>query len=149
VAIVAVVVVVGGGLALLLSGGGGTTTIGPKTVNVAGTQPWTATGIVLKAGDDVSITATGTVFPAVPDRTMAANPDGVPNRPDARQFNVVAGVDHSGLIGRIGDAGSPFVVGGSDRFKPSTAGALFLGVNDTGVNNNDGTFVAHVTVTRK
>jgi hypothetical protein len=148
--LVVAVVVIGGVLALLLTGGGGgPTTIGPKTINVAGIKAWTATRVTLKEADDVDITATGTVFPAAPGRQVAASPDGVPNRPGLRQFNVVAGADHSGLIGRVGDSGAPFIVGHAEHFKADAAGPLFLGINDTGVQDNDGAFVAKVTVTRK
>jgi hypothetical protein len=73
----------------------------------------------------------------------------VPNHPEIRVFNVVPNIDHSGLIGRVGTAGSPFAVGRSDHFQANTPGPLFLGINDIGVDNNDGAFVAHVTVTRK
>ena len=95
------------------------------------------------------MTASGTVFPNTANRTLAANPDGVPNQPQIRRFNVVPNVDHSGLIGRVGAAGSAFAVGHEHRFKATVAGPLFLGVNDIGVDNNDGAFVARVTVTRK
>jgi hypothetical protein len=128
---------------------GKTTTIGPKTVNVSGQVPWTDTGIVLQANDDVSITATGTVFPNTGNRALAATPDGVPNHPEVRQFNVVPNTDHSGLIGRVGDAGTPFVVGHAAHIHASTAGTLFLGINDVGLDNNDGAFAATITVTRK
>jgi hypothetical protein len=89
------------------------------------------------------------VFPNTANRSLVATPDGVPNHPDIHQFNVVAGADHSGLLGRVGDAGAPFVVGHDDQFKAATAGPLFLGINDAGVDNNDGAFMARVTVTRK
>ena len=119
-----------------------------KAVRQHGTDV-TDTGIELRTGDDVSITASGTVFPNTANRGFVANPDGVPNHPEIRRFNVVPGVDHSGLIGRIGNGGSPFVVGRSHRFKAQAAGRLFLGINDVGVDNNAGAFDARVTVTRR
>jgi serine/threonine-protein kinase len=149
--IVVALVVIGAGLAFLLTRDAGTKTtkIGPRTVNVNGALAFTDTGIVLKQGDDVSITASGTVFPNASNRALPANPDGVPNHPEIRQFNVIPNVDHSGLIGKVGPAGSAFVVGHSHHFQANTAGPLFLGINDTGLENNDGSFVARVTVTRK
>jgi serine/threonine-protein kinase len=150
VAIVAGVLILGGVLAVVLTrSGSSTTTIGPKTVHVDGAKAWTDSGVVLKVNDDVNITASGTVFPNTANRSLAAGPDGVPNQPQIRQFDVVPGVDHSGLIGRVGTNGSPFVVGHADRFTAAIAGPLFLGINDTGVDNNDGAFTARVTVTRK
>jgi serine/threonine-protein kinase len=151
IAVVAAVVIVGAVLAFALtrSSGAKSTVIGPKTVNVSGQVPWTNTGIVLQANDDVSITATGTVFPNTGNRALAATPDGVPNHPEIRQFNLIPNTDHSGLIGRVGDAGAPFVVGHAAHIHASTAGALFLGINDVGLDNNGGAFAATVTVTRK
>jgi hypothetical protein len=156
--VVAAVVVV-----LLLSGGSGggsggggdkkaekkVVTIGPKTVNVDGRVAFTDTGIDLQKDDDVTITATGIVFPAVGNRGLAATPDGVANHPEIRPANLVPNVDHSGLIGKVGDAGSPFAAGSKYRLIAPSAGHLFLGINDTGLENNDGAFVATVTVTRR
>jgi len=151
VGIIVGVLILGGVLAFLLtrSSGTSTTKIGPKTVHVDGATAWTDTGIVLKANDDVSITASGTVFPNTANRSFVASPDGVPNQPQIRKFDVLPGVDHSGLIGRVGTNGTPFVVGHADHFKANVAGPLFLGINDVGVDNNDGAFTAVVTVTRK
>jgi hypothetical protein len=118
-------------------------------VTVDGKAAWTDTGVVLKKGDDVTVTATGAVNPAVADMSLVAPPDGVPGRTDLHAFNVVAGANHSGLIGRIGSAGPPFVVGSRKVFKADAAGTLFLGINDTGVENNAGKFQANVVVARK
>ena len=151
-ALVALVVALGVALIVVLvtrNSGPSTTTIGPKSITVPGQVAWTNTGITLKAGDDVAITATGTVFPNTANRSLAATPDGVPNHAEIRQFNIVAGADHSGLLGRIGEAGAPFLVGHDDHFSAATVGPLFLGINDVGLDNNDGAFKARVTVTRK
>ena len=152
---VAAVVVVGVVLLLLLlSGGGGgggekkATTIGPKTVKVPGTVAWTDTGIDLRKGDDLRVTASGIAFHAIPDRNLFNGPDGVPNRPDLFKFNVVPNVNHDGLIGRIGYNGQPFNVGASFQRAVTSGGRLLLGINDIGVANNDGGFDATVTVTR-
>jgi serine/threonine protein kinase len=151
-AIVVVVLVIGGGLALLLSsgGGGGPTTIGPKTISVDSRKPWTDTGIALKQGDNVVISASGNIFPDSPaHRDLVAGPDGAPGHPELLQFNVIPTPQHGGLIGRVGTDGSPFNVGHALTFPATGPGHLFLGINDTGLFNNDGAFVAKVTVTRK
>jgi hypothetical protein len=146
------VVVIGAGLAFFLTrdSGGGPTTIGPKTVSVDSRKPFTDTGIVLKQGDTVAITATGDIFPDSPThRELVAGPDGAPGHPELLQFNVVPAPQHGGLIGRVGSDGTPFVVGHALTFPAAGPGHLFLGINDTGLFNNDGAFVAKVTVTRK
>src|SRR5581483_2604242 len=119
------------------------------TVSVAGTEPFTDTGVDLKKGDKVTVTATGKVRPSVTDPNVFATPDGVANRPDLRQYNVIPNVNHSGLMGWIGDNGAPFPVGSRDVFVAPKAGRLFFGINDKGVENNDGKFQATVTVTSK
>src|SRR5207248_5765098 len=96
--VVAVVVAV-----LLASGGGSkTVVIGPKLVTVPGTRAWTPAGIVLRRGDQVSITATGTVFHNVADPVNGSvGPEGATGRPDLRRFNVFPEADHSALLGRV------------------------------------------------
>jgi hypothetical protein len=150
---VIVVVVVAGGLIFFLTrdtGGGGPTTIGPKTVSVDARKAFTDTGVALKVGDDVAVTATGQIFPDSPThRELIAGPDGAPGHPELLQFNVVPAPQHGGLIGKVGATGAPFLVGHELHFSAASAGHLFLGINDTGLFNNDGAFVAKVTVTRK
>jgi len=62
-----------------------------------------------------------------------------------RQFNVAGlrNVNHAKLIGRI-DGQPPFPVGERMTYSCPTAGNLFLGINDRGVTNNSGTFIATV-----
>ena len=63
-------------------------------------------------------------------------------------FNLegVEEANHNSLIGRIGEAGTPFLVGSQVLFEADTEGRLFLGINDTGVGNNAGEFTANITV---
>lgn|GEM_PF-7019557 len=154
VAVVAIVVVIAAGLVFGLTrstgGKSGPTTIGPKTVNVDARKAFTDTGVALKVGDDVSITATGQIFPDSPThRELIATPDGAPGHPELLQFNVIPAPQHGGLIGRVGTTGAPFLVGHEAHFSAASVGNLFLGINDTGLFNNDGAFTAKVTVTRK
>ncbi|MCU1448130.1 MAG: hypothetical protein JWP02_300, partial [Acidimicrobiales bacterium] len=131
------------------SSGGPKQVVAPKQLTVSGIQPYTDTGILLKKGDEVAVTASGTVFPAIPDRRLFNGPDGLPNRPDLVSRSVVATSDHDSLIGKIGPSGTPFFVGAAGRFKADSAGPFFLGINDVGLENNDGSFQARVTVTRQ
>jgi hypothetical protein len=150
--IVAILVVAAAVAGVVLATGGKKT---PKpvvsSVTVLGKTetPWVDTGIDLVPTDDVAVTAKGFVVPNVAGSTVTASPDGVPNQPGLRQFNIIGKdtVDHSGLIAKIGDNGEPFVVGRSKKFKPSTAGRLLFGVNDIGLENNSGQFDVTVTVT--
>jgi len=118
----------------------------PVSVVVPATEQWTDTGIDLSIDDGVLIEADGTIKPAPYEALLG--PDGAIDRPDARQYNVegLEEANHAGLIGRIGGAGAPFQVGSELLFEADTEGRLFLGINDSGVNNNAGEFAATITV---
>jgi hypothetical protein len=118
----------------------------PISVVVPATERWTDTGIDLSIDDTVLIEADGFLKPALDEAFHG--PDGMPNRPIGRRYNVLGlnEVDHAGLIGRIGEAGAPFVVGSQLLSKADTEGRLFLGINDIGVRNNAGEFTATITV---
>jgi hypothetical protein len=142
---------VAAGVAFALTRGGGTklTRVGPRSVSVSSQQAWTDTGLVVQKGDDVSVTAAGTVYPAVPNRSLLNGPSGLANRPDLVSRSVLPTANHASLIGRVGDNGTPFNVGASTRFTASVPGRLFLGINDIGLENNDGAFQARVTIERR
>jgi hypothetical protein len=91
------------------------------------------------------VSATGTIFH---DASGTTGPNGVAERLDLQQFNVLKGENHAGLIGRIGDSGTPFSVGSDFASTNLAPGRLFLGINDVGVDNNSGAFSAVVTVRR-
>jgi hypothetical protein len=114
-----------------------------ETVTVDARRPWTDTGIDVAVGDRVAISATGTIFH---DASGSTGPNGVAERRDLRQFNVIESENHGALIGRIGDSGAPFAVGSDFASASLAPGRLFLGVNDRGVDNNSGAFTATVTV---
>jgi hypothetical protein len=134
--------------ALDLQPGSSTTTSPPartQPVTVDARKAWTDTGVDLASGDRVSVSATGTIFH---DASGTTGPNGVAERLDLQQFNVLKGENHAGLIGRIGDSGTPFVVGSDFASTNLAPGRLFLGINDVGVDNNSGAFSAVVTVRR-
>ena len=112
-------------------------------VRVPGDQPWTDTGIDVEAGELVRIMATGEVFHST-ELGEKSGPDGKPDTGDY-PTNVIDGVDHNTLIGRIG-ATDPFKVGSSTEFAARRDGRLWLRVNDAGIENNSGEFSAHVQV---
>ena len=149
VAVTAAAAVVALVVGVVAVGGGGDDVAGsaPVSVVVPGTVQWTDTGIDLSIDDTVLIEADGAVTPSKGDEALYG-PEGVPNRPDARVFNVegLEEVNHNSLIGRIGEAGAPFLVGSQLLSIADTEGRLFLGINDTGVGNNDGEFTATITV---
>jgi hypothetical protein len=114
-----------------------------QAVTVDSRRSWTDTGVDIASGDRVSISASGTIFH---DASGSTGPNGVAERLDLQQFNVLKGENHAGLIGRIGDSGTPFAVGSDFSSADLAPGRLFLGPNDQGVDNNSGSFSAVVTV---
>lgn len=116
-----------------------------ETVTVDARSAFTDTGVDITAGDRVAVGATGVIFH---DSSGSTGPNGVAERRDLSQFNVIESDNHGALIGRIGTSGAPFAVGSDFSSASLPPGRLFLGINDVGVDNNSGAFSATVTVRR-
>jgi len=114
-----------------------------ETVSVDARRAFTDTGVDVAVGDRVAIGATGTIFH---DATGSTGPNGVAERRDLHQFNVLDAENHAALLGRIGPNGAPFAVGSDFSSSSLAPGRLFLGINDIGVDNNSGAFTATITV---
>ena len=116
------------------------------TVSVAGTAPWTDTGLSVGSGDSVSITASGTIFIAGsdPGKTPAGAPGCIPTNSPTDTW-VAPGLACWSLIARIGD-NPPFEVGTGAAFNATVSGELFLGVNDNFFGDNSGAWTASITV---
>ena len=127
------------------SGGapGGTvgTSGGSRTVRVNPQQRWTDTGLTVRAGQPVTLDASGTI-------TMSDNPQDTATPAgsqtgrranDAPILNQLAG----SLIARVGDYG-PIFLGDRGSFTAPVSGRLYLGVNDDHLPDNRGEFVVNV-----
>jgi len=113
------------------------------TMDVPASVAWTDSGLSLKAAQPFAVHAAGQVSfslngPLVGPNGASDLHPGVCVLPGATR--------HAGLIGRIGAtaAGPAFFVGEDFTGVADRAGELFLGINDTGVDNNSGSF--HVSV---
>lgn len=109
-------------------------------VRVDGNLEWTDSGIDVRRGDRVSVTASGQVqFGPGNATTPAGARGGSPNYP-------VPTAGAGGLIAKVGDA-APFAVGAGNRTLTMPAdGRLMFGINDDNVGDNSGSF--SVTVLR-
>lgn len=119
-------------------------------VAVPGNEPrGIDTGIDLRAGDQVTVTATGNITAG--QRAGVVSPDG--GRPGASAvFGVsrrplpTAGV--GALIGYIvqpnGQSTQPFLIGSQSRFTAQVDGRLYLVVNDDNYNDNSGSFSVRI-----
>lgn len=114
----------------------------PVVVNVNATERWTDTGIDLRVGDVLRLTSTGTVRLSG-NSNDSANPGGANRRADnAPMPNHPAGA----LIARISN-GSPFFIGdGTNINRVTTAGRLYLSVNDDHQADNSGMFRVTIIV---
>jgi hypothetical protein len=118
---------------------GTTGTIGTDSINVPGQQQWTATGITVRRGERLNINASGEVKIGG-GGNMTAPPSGAG---ETNQGNPVPTAPTGALIGRIGN-GTPFAIGTQNSIVAPAAGQLFLGVNDSYVGDNQGSFQVHV-----
>jgi hypothetical protein len=117
-------------------------------IKITTSQAWTDTGIEVRAGDSIVITADGTL--QLP-QGKSCGPDGQPR--GFRDLLKIYPVNESGLgalIGRIGstDVALPFVVGARKEIQVRRGGHLFLGVNFTS-EAIDGEYSATVEFTKR
>jgi len=116
-----------------------------KEMDIKADQVWTDTGIDLKPGDSLTITASGTL--QFPGAKAAAGPEGMPR--GWMDLVMQLPVNESGrgaLIGKIGDnaAVRAFLIGPRTQRTAPIAGRLFLGINE--MANATGTGSLHVVI---
>ncbi len=100
---------------------------------------WKNTGLTLKAGLPVTITASGTANRG----SGVEGPDGVPNS-HCPFYCAGPGLPVGSLIGRIGKTGQPFFVGTGPK-TASGVGTLYLAYNDGWYQDNSGSFKATIS----
>ena len=117
---------------------------GARVVNVevAAKRDWTSTGVIVKRGDRVRITATGNI--TLDASGQSAGPDGV-DTPDSRKL--MSDKPTGGLIGVIGADNDDFMfIGRTMEFTANRDGLLFLSVNEGTLSDNSGTFKTVIEV---
>jgi hypothetical protein len=101
------------------------------TLEVDGSKQWRDTGIDLRGGEEVEITAEGTVTYANGNQF---GPEGIERGvKDVIHEYAVPKAAHGELIGRLGsrDTADAFEVGASATYTAPVAGRLFLGINQS------------------
>ena len=97
---------------------------------------WTNTGLVVRRGQRLRISASGRVNLGA---NRASTPDGLPSIPD--RDKLMRNQPTGGLIAVIGDDNDDFIfVGRSRDFVAQRDGVLFLGVNEGNLSDNSGAF---------
>jgi hypothetical protein len=116
-----------------------------RLVHVPGGLDWTNTAVAIKAGDTVTVEASGSVVLDLSG--TACGPEGI-GRPDGEKL--IGDRPTGALIAVIGDDNNDFVyVGARSTFTAARSGLLFLGVNEGDLTNNSGAFSARVVVSSK
>jgi len=97
---------------------------------------WTNSGLVVRRGQRLRISASGRVSLG---SNRFATPDGLPNIPD--RDKLMRNQPTGGLIAVIGDDNDDFIFVGRGRdFVAQRDGVLFLGVNEGNLSDNSGNF---------
>jgi hypothetical protein len=133
------------------------TTVGkPRTVTVTvkGTDSFADSGVKVRAGDAVEITADGEIVYRRDQAVTGVGPDGIAlarclesARPGEKRLLPVPGQPCWSLVGKIGAKGKPFGIGSEVAFKARASGPLLLGINDGVTGDNRGAWKAKITVT--
>ena len=112
------------------------------------TRQWTDTGVTVKAGASVGISASGDAYVAAAgsSQSPAGNPACTPEKdyPAGSASFPAPRMPCWSLVGRIGD-GPPFEVGTSILVS-ATSGRLYLGVNSSSVSDNSGTWMVNIKI---
>jgi hypothetical protein len=121
---------------------------GAQTFKIPSTRLWSSTNIVVHAGDNLTLTASGLVTgDPINKPNQKVNPDG--GNPFSE--DPVKSIRHAALMGKFGETGKPFFVGQElhidTKTDPSRVGPLFLGINDSYVYDNIGEFTVTATIT--
>lgn len=123
------------------------TSVASRSLTVPGTVAWTDSGLDVAAGQQVTITASGTVIHSV-STNDGCDPTGEPST-SGHGANLISCPNHASLIAKIGEAGAPFYVGRTYSVPAAASGRLYLGINDSDLGNNGGSYSATVAVTAR
>ena len=118
---------------------------GVKTANVdvLAKRDWTSTGLIVKRGDHIRITASGQVT-LDPNSGDTSGPDGI-DKADAKKL--MPDRPTGALIAVLGADNDDFIfVGHSVEFTATRSGLLFLSVNEGNLSDNLGSYKAAIEV---
>jgi sRNA-binding regulator protein Hfq len=110
-------------------------------VDVAAKRDWTSTGLIVKRGERIKVTATGAVT-LDPTTGQLSGPEGI-DQPDPKKL--MADRPTGALIAVIGADNDDFIfIGRSAEFPVTRDGLLFLSVNEGTLTDNSGSYKATI-----
>jgi sRNA-binding regulator protein Hfq len=114
------------------------------TVDVVAKKDWTSSGLIVKRGDHLRVTASGTIT-LDPVSGRSCGPDGISDLADPKKL--MPDQPTGALIAVISSDNDDFIfLGRSGDFTATRDGLLFLSVNEGQLSDNVGTFKAVVEV---
>lgn len=118
----------------------GATAGSPVAEVVPANEQWTDSGVDLRPGQRMRITASGEI----------SSMQGVRNGPEGSSedpygISLLPTERHAALIAKVGD-GQPFLVGRGTSHRAGDGGRLYLGVNDLAVMDNSGYYRVEVVL---
>jgi hypothetical protein len=130
----------------------------PRTFQVTGGTEWLRTDIFVNRSDILTLSASGEVGDFKDRPNQQFSPDGAERdsvidgiKIDALHKDPYLSIPHTALMAKFGESGIPFLVGTSKtidpRKDPTHIGTLFLGINDSVLNDNTGGFVVTADLT--
>ncbi len=131
---------------LLCGQGSGRPASKSKEFDLSGDKKWLDTGIDVQAGDQLKLTATGTLHYTSYNES---GPEGIARGwRDLMRIYPLSEANHGALIGRIGDEpAQPFLIGPSRESRIASAGRLYLGLNQADGEQPEGSLHVKVEVT--
>jgi sRNA-binding regulator protein Hfq len=114
------------------------------SVDVVAKKDWTSSGLIVKRGDHLRVTASGTIT-LDPVSGRSCGPEGISELPDPKKL--MPDEPTGALIAVISSDNDDFIfLGRSGDFIATRDGLLFLSVNEGQLSDNVGTFKAVVEV---
>ncbi|MFT5883749.1 MAG: LmbE family N-acetylglucosaminyl deacetylase [Arcticibacterium sp.] len=110
-----------------------------KTFTISGKAKWFDTGIDLKEGQTIEMSSTGKILWNLKEKKYC-DPDGASPYTGSGSRPLLD-ISTGALIGKINNESSEyFFIGKKQEIKAYKVGRLFLGINDTNSNDNEGVY---------
>jgi hypothetical protein len=107
-----------------------------KELGVSARNTWTDTGVSVRAGQMIYVTADGRIRWGNDRRDGPAGESNSPRNPN----RPIPSRPAAALIGRVGDDAPFFIGADQEGIRMRSSGQLFLGVNDDTLEDNSGAF---------